>query len=131
MAGGSGSSYKTKDLFGSGPHRFKIRPQGVFVATNTDINATPTAGSTALGQIELEIHVVGRLVAASASALWTLRDAITAELVYPTPAGTAGSLVDLGGRTWTGMKFITFEPLGFTDRGRLATLGYRAVFRKM
>ncbi len=131
MPGGAGSSFKTKDLFGSGPHRFKLMPGGGFVATNTDINATPTAGSTALGQVELEIHVVGRLVAASESALWTLRDAVTAELVYPTPAATAGSLVDLDGRTWTGMKFISFEPLGCTDRGRQVTLRYRAVFRKM
>ncbi|MBN4052714.1 hypothetical protein JYU07_00360 [Roseiflexus sp. AH-315-K22] len=131
MAEGSGSSFKAKDLFGSGPHRFEVMPEGVFVVSNTDIEGMPTAGSTALGQVELEVHVVGRLVAASDAALWSLRDAITAELVYPTPAGTAGSLVDLNGRTWTGMKIIAFEPTGLTDRGRQVTLGYRAVFRKM
>ena len=129
--GASESSFKAKNLFGSGPHRFRIMPEGVFVESNTDIEGTPSPGSTALGQIELEIHVMGRLVAVDEAGLWTLRDAITAELVYPTPAGTAGTLIDLHERTWTGMKFITFEPLGLTDRGRKTTLAYQAVFRKM
>ena len=129
--GGSESSFKAKNLFGSGPHRFSIMPEGVFVASNTDIPGKPTAGSTALGQVELEIRVTGRLVADDEAGLWTLRDAITAELVYPTPAGTAGTLIDLHERTWTSMKFSAFEPLGLTDRGRKTSLKYRAVFRKM
>jgi hypothetical protein len=125
------SSYKSFNLFGSGPHRFAVRTQGLFTPSNTAINGSPTPGSTVLGPLELEVVVTGRLVAASESALWTLVDAITAQLVHPNPATTPGTLIDEHGRTFTGMTFITFTPEDRTDRGRVHSLAYEALFRRL
>lgn len=122
-----GSTFKGMDLFGSGPHRFSVGKEGLFTATNTEIQGTPTPGTTELGLLELEVQVAGRLVAESESALWSLRDAITAELSSPAVAGT---LIDHHGRTWTDMTFVRFDPADRTDRGRRVSLGYRATFRR-
>ena len=84
-------------------------------------------GSVPLGLLELDVIVTGRLVAASESGLWFFRDAIVAELMHPP---TAGTLIDLHGRTWTGMSFITYQEADRTDRGRVVSMAYTAVFRR-
>ena len=120
------SSYKGKDLFGSGPHRFAVGTLGQVTVGDLSLGGFST-DSFAVGLRELEVVVVGRLVAASEAALWTLRDAMVAELVDPPSAGT---LVDAHGRTWSDMSFITYDEGDRTDRGRVWSMAYRGVFRR-
>jgi len=120
------SSFKGIDLFGSGPHRFSIGKRGELVVSHFALGVFD-GGSAPLGLLELDVIVRGRLVAASESALWTRRDAVTAELIHPP---TAGTLIDLHGRTWTGMSFISYQEADRVDRGRAWSVAYTAVFRK-
>jgi hypothetical protein len=120
------SSYKSHNLFGSGPHRFRLAPQGNDVVANY-ILSIPGSGSTSLGTLEVDVIVEGRLVGASESALWTLRDAITAEIAHPASPGT---LTDDHARSWPDMCLITYEELAPPDRGRAFSLAYRATFRR-
>lgn len=120
------SSFKSKDLFGSGPHRFALGPQGQLSWPNTRFDIFDP-GTIPLGLLELDITVTGRLVAAGESALWTLRDAITAELLNPPAAGT---LIDSTGRSWTNRSFISYQEADRVDRGRAWSIGYVAVFRR-
>ena len=64
----------------------------------------------------------------SDSALWTLRDAVTAQLIDPP---TPGTLIDEHGRTWMGMSFVGYVEEDRVDRGRVVSIGYEAVFRRM
>lgn len=118
------SSFKALNLFGSGPHRFAVKKQGQLVVPELTLGSA-IAGSKYLGLLELSVVVTGRLVAATDAALWTLRDAIVAQLLNPP---TPGTLIDHHGRTWTDMSFVSFEPEGRTDRGRQVTLAYTATF---
>ena len=120
------SSFKGLDLFGSGPHRFAQSLQGEDVVPNY-ILGIGGSGSTPVGALELDVVVTGRLVAAGESALWTKRDAITAQLAHPPVPGT---LIDSNGRSWTGMSFITYQEAPRTDRGRTWSIEYTATFRK-
>lgn len=120
------SSFKGIDIFGSGPHRFAVGAQGSLVVSNLSLGAA-IPGSVPLGPLELDITVRGRLIATSESALWTLRDAITSQLIHPP---TGGTLIDLHGRTWLAMSFVRYEEDGPTDRGRAWSIGYRALFRR-
>jgi len=121
-----GSSYKTLDLFGSGPHRFALDKQGLLVILDFNLNGY-TSNTFWLGLYELDVIVTGRLVASSESALWTRRDAVTAQLIDPPMAGT---LVDLHGRTWTDISFIKYEEGDRVDRGREHSVEYMATFRR-
>ncbi len=121
------SSFKGKDLFGSGPHRFGQGRQGHLMMSWVALG-TIQPGTVALGLVELDVTVTGRLVAASEAALWALRDAVVAELQE---SPTTGTLVDLHGRSWTAMSFIDFREEDRTDRGRVWSMGYEAVFRKI
>lgn len=120
------SSFKSKNLFGSGPHRFSLARQGQLAPLNISLGILD-ANSSALGLVELEVRVSGRLIAAGESALWTLRDAVTAELLHPP---TPGTLIDLHGRTWTNMSFISWKEAGPPDRGRAWSIAYEAAFRR-
>lgn len=120
-----GSSFKTNDLFGSGPHRFAVGRLGQFVVSDFAIGSW-TSGSVYMGLRELDVSVTGRLVAADEAGLWTLRDAIEAELLDPPAPGT---LIDLHGRTWNDMSFISFVAADQTDRGRVISIAFQAVFR--
>ncbi len=120
------SSFKTLNLFGSGPHRFVVDTGGLFAVPFRVFDVT-LPGSASFGNYELEVTVRGRLVAASNGALWTLRDAIEGHAVHP---ATSGTLVDHHGRTWTGMTLYRFEVEDRLDRGRQISLGYVARFRR-
>ncbi len=128
------SFFNALGLFNSGPHRFGHRAIGELVVPNAALNPVQP-GSIAAGPLELVIVVAGRLTATTETALWTLRDAIAAQLTDPP---VVASLVDHHGRTWTGMSFVRFEPLepsggqgaGRTDRGRVRSIAYRATFVK-
>ena len=120
------SSFKSLTLFGSGPHRFAVARQGQ--ALQSDLFATPPGpGTSYLGLVELQVIITGHLVAASDAALWTLRDAITDQLLEDPEPGT---LIDLHGREWDDMSFVGFTPADRTDRGRVVSIGYEAKFVK-
>ncbi len=121
------SSFKSKDLFGSGPHRFAQDRQGQLMISWISMGSLQP-GTVALGLTELDVIVTGRLVASSEAGLWTLRDAVVAEL-QETP--TTGTLVDLHGHQWADMSFIDFREGDRTDRGRVWSMAYEAVFRKI
>lgn len=120
------SSFKGLNLFGSGPHRFALGLQGQRVVPDY-VLGFGGAGTTPVGLMELDVIVTGRLVATSESAAWGLRDVITAQLLDP-PA--PGLLIDLHGREWTQMSFITFAEGARVDRGRMVSLAYVAHFRR-
>jgi hypothetical protein len=119
------SSFKSINLFGSGPHRFSLSVQGEEVVPNY-VLGNGDHGTYPVGPRELDVIVTGRLVAASESALWTLRDAIAAQLTDPPVPGT---LIDNHGRSWSNMSFIRYEEHGPTDRGRVCSIAYTATFR--
>lgn len=119
------STYKSLNLF-PGPHRFALEYQGQLVVPKLRLGIQ-LSGSGWLGLEELTVRITGRLVASSQSALWSLRDAIAAQLVEPP---TPGTLVDNSGRTFTQMSFISFEEADRTDRGRTFSLAYVARFRR-
>lgn len=121
------SSFKSKDLFGSGPHRFARERQGQVMLSWISLGVTQP-GTVAIGLTELDVTVTGRLVAASESALWVLRDAVVAELEE---APTPGLLIDLRGRQWSGMSFIDYREADRTDRSRRHSIAYVAVFRRI
>ena len=121
------SSFKGKDLFGSGPHRFAQGRQGQVMLSWISLGTTQP-GTVAIGLTELDVLVIGRLVAAGESALWTLRDAIVAELEE---SPTEGTLIDLHGHQWDEMTFIDLREGERTDRGRVVSLAYEAVFRRI
>lgn len=121
------SSFKSLNLFGSGPHRFARRRQGITTLAYLALDDFQSGSFPLPGLIELDVVVTGRLVAASESALWTIRDAIAAQLLDPPAAGT---LIDHAGRSYTGMSFITYTEADRTDRGRVFSIAYTAVFRK-
>lgn len=120
------SSFKGLNLFGSGPHRFRVGREGRRVITYAALTGDPSMpGSFVSGDHELRITVTGRLAASTESALWSLRDAITAQAVS---TATAGALADGNARTWADMKLLSFTPEACTDRGRRYSLAYTAEF---
>jgi len=121
------SSFKSKNLFGSGPHRFALGRQGQVMLSWISQGAIQP-GTIPIGLTELDVIVRGRLVAPSESALSLLRDAISAELEEtPTP----GLLIDLHARQFPDMTFIDFAESDRADRARLHTLAYTATFRRI
>lgn len=120
-------SFNGVDLFGSGPARFRQLVQGDVMLSNHTLGTSPPNGSSSIGMIELDVVVKGRLVAATEGDLWMLRDAVTAQLTDPP---VQGSLFDDKGRKWESMSFIKFTEADRTDLGRVASIGYEAVFRK-
>ncbi len=119
------SSFKGLDLFGSGPHRFSVGPRGQLITSNF-FNGAGNAGSTAQGLIAWQVIVRGRLVGATQGALQAARDAVVAQLqATPTP----GDLVDTRGRTWPAMSLVSFQEGDRTDRGRVFSVAYAAVFQ--
>jgi hypothetical protein len=118
------SSYKNLNLFGSGPHRFTMRRLGQLIGSPLG-QPDPTQGSAYLGLFEIEVVIAGRLVATSDSALWTIRNTITAQLLNPPVPGT---LIDHTGKSYADMSFVRFEVGDRTDRGRVVSIEYTAVF---
>lgn len=123
------SSFKGEDLFGSGPHRFGLERQGQVVVSELSLD-TISPNTIPIGARELDVFVRGRLVAEDEAGLWALRDAIVAALDPETVPPVSGVLEDQHGRTWSDMAFIEFSEAGRTDRGRKASLGYEARFRR-
>lgn len=123
----SASSFKGLNLFGSGPHRFSLGKQGELTLP-AYLSGGSGSGTTLMGLLELDVVVVGRLVASSQAGLWTLRDAIRAQLVDPPMMGT---LIDANGRVFTDMSLIWYQELERVDRGRVWSVGYKVLFRRL
>ncbi len=121
------ASFKSKPLFSSGPHRFAIGKQGQLLIPDVQLGSY-TPKTNPFGLLELEVVVTGRLVANSDSALWTLRDAMVAELLDPP---TPGTLIDPTGRSYSGMSFVIYQEAPTTDRGRSTSIAYTAHFRRL
>jgi len=102
------SSFKSLNLFGSGPHRFSLGKQGELYLPAYVVGGSGS-GTSLIGPLELDVIIVGRLVAS------------------PTP----GTLIDLYGHTWTNMSFLTFQEMDRVDRGRVWSVAYKAIFRKI
>ena len=125
-----GSSFKGIDLFGSGPHRFVAGRRGLYAVPLSVVADDPTvAGSSWFGDLEAEVHVLGRLVAPSEAGLWALRDAIAAQ-ADSTSTPVPGTLIDLHGRSWSSVSLYRYEETGPVDRGRVWSVGYAARFRR-
>ncbi len=123
------SSYRGLNLFGSGPHRTVVARRGVEVVPVSVASGVATEpGSIAYGDREVIVEIRGRLIAATEPALWNLRQAIADEAKFSEGAGT---LVDTRGRSWADMWFIMYEEEGVVSRGRVWSLGYTAVFRRV
>lgn len=118
------TTFNTLALFASGPHRVAHLPIGEAVLPNGVLNPV-NPGSTPIGPMELEIEVRGRLIAASEAGLWSLRDAIGAQLTHPP---TMGTLEEASGRSWSSMSFVRFTVAGPTDHGRTCSIAYTARF---
>lgn len=121
------SSFDSANLFGSGPHRFSEGPLGEQTIPNSRLNPV-VPGTLAIGPLEQTVIVKGRLVAATESALWTLRAAIAAKLTHPP---TRATLTDNHAHSWTNMDFISFTPSDRTDHGREVSLAYEAKFVRL
>lgn len=121
------SSFKSLNLFGSGPHRFARSAQGQLLIADVDLGSY-TPKTNTFGLLELEVVIRGRLVADSDSALWTIRDAITDQLTDPPAKGT---LIDHTGRSYTDMSFVRYEEAPRSDRGRTHSIAFVARFRKL
>ena len=115
------------DLFGPGPHRYAILPRGIESQPRWRITGNSThSGTLPIGQLELEVVVTGRLVAASESALWSLREAVAGAARFVDGAST---LVDDRGRSFPSMWFISYAEADRVDVGRVWSIGYTASFR--
>lgn len=122
------SGFRGQDLFGSGPHRFAVAARGQEVQPLWRLFDNPLLpGSQAIGDVELEIVVTGRLVATTEGGLWTLRQAVASSAAFSLGSGT---LVDNGGRSFTGMRLVAYTEGDRIDRGRVWSMGYEARFRR-
>ncbi|MGD9791801.1 MAG: hypothetical protein AB7K52_16065 [Phycisphaerales bacterium] len=121
------SSYKSLNLFDSGPHRFIEGPAGQDVYLNLRLG-TPVSGSTSIGDAELAVTVTGRLVADEDTLLWSLIDDIKAQL---DDWATPGKLIDHQGHEWLDISFVRFIPADRIDRGREVSLAYTAIFIRL
>lgn len=121
------SSFDGVDLFGSGPHRFGIGLRGVETQPRWRVTGNNAhTGTLPLGDREFDVLVTGRLVAATESALWALREAVSGKAVFATGAGV---LIDNTGRSFANMWFIEYAEADRVDRGRVWSMGYTALFR--
>lgn len=124
------SMYNGSALFDSGPHQFIVERQG-----QTELSpgwqppqGQPYAKWTPIGPVQLSVRVRGRLTAATESGLWALRDALAGAL---TTSPSSGTLEDGNGRSWPGMWLVRYEETGPVDVGRVWSIGYEAVFRRV
>ena len=120
------SRYKNIDLFGSGPHRFRVAWYGEVVLANMALGRADS-GSTPIGPAELDVIVEGRLIGSTWSELKSRVDAIVSVIDSPP---TPGMLVDDRGVNFENMSLIRFEPMGRPDPGRVYSLAFTAVFRR-
>lgn len=114
-------------LFSSGPARWAVRPRGIESQPRWRLTGNSTdSGTLPIGQVELEIVVTGRLVAATEAALWALREAVADAARFVDGPAT---LVDDRGRSFANMWFIDYTEADRVDAGRVWSMGFTASFR--
>ncbi len=122
------SSFDGEDIFGSGPHRFHLGTLGAQLAGAAELSGDPgKPGEEAVGLLDGQVIVRGRLVAETDEGLADRLDAIRAKLSHPP---VVGALVDGHGATYTDMSFVSFTPTDRVDRGVRVSMGYAARFVK-
>ena len=118
------SSYKGLDLFGSGPHRFRLPPMGQQVQSRSAFGAI-LPGVDSIGAAQVVVAVNGRLTAFDHDQLRERLDDLRIQLeLWP----TAGVLVSNTAFSWNTMSFARFAPAELIDRGREVSLAYEALF---
>jgi len=120
------SSFAGLDLFGSGPHRFVIKPVGMLFLPPLTADALQIT-TDVVTQLELAIVQRGRLVADTDADLWAQVDLIQQKAEIP----LNGVLVDHSGRNWTNMTLLRFAPEDRVDRGRKVSLAYRVDYIRL
>ncbi len=118
------SSFNSLDLFSSGPHRFFVGPMGSQLVQRSLLDLA-NAGRQPVGPLDGDATIRGRLIASTDADLWSIIDAITAQLTFPP---TAADLIDLHGRTFKNVSFISIELLAPFDRAREISVPYEARF---
>lgn len=123
------SSFRGLDLFGSGPHRFAVLERGQETQPLWRLFDNPLLpGSQAIGDRDFGVVVTGRLVAGTEAALWALREAVAGEAEF---ADGVGTLVDNGGRSFAGLRLVSYVEEDRVDRGRVWSVGYTATFARV
>ena len=124
------SSYKSDDLFGSGPHRFVLGRAGMqLIPWSIILDDDFETGAAPIGAVDDQVVVEGRLVASSASALRDLRDDVIDAADYSN-AGSPGTLVDNQGHSYVDMTLYRYEEQGAVEHGRVWSVAYVATFRR-
>ena len=98
------SSYKSQNLFSSGPHRFKVHGLALR-STQVDTAGTDGTKIISLGRSARKIDQFGSLTADDVPAVQQQLDAIEA-----TMDGKGWDLVDDLGRAWPRMVMMEFRP---------------------
>ncbi len=116
------SSFKGKNLFGSGPHRFTVHGRSLRHA------ARPSPGGdgvqvTAQGRDARRVDQTGTLRADDVARMQAQLDAIEAEL-----DGVAGELVDDRGRVYADVLMLQFAPGAIRGVGRRLALDYTIAY---
>jgi len=116
------SSFREKDLFGSGPHRFVAHGRTLRHAIHE-----PPGGDgvqiAAQGRGGRHIEQAGTLVADNVAGLQNQIDAIEA-----TMDGVAGDLIDEQGRTFAGVLMLSFDCGRVRATGRRLAVDYTASY---
>lgn len=118
------SSYNGLDLFGPGPHRFRLAPIGQQVQARSALSLG-LPGVDSIGAAQVVVVVSGRLTAIDHDQLKERLDDLRAQAdLWP----TTGVLVSNTSFTWNLMSFARFTPAEFVDCGREVSLAYEALF---
>lgn len=122
------SSFAGEYIFDSGPHRVVVGARGEQLARSADVAGDPSvAGEQAVGPLDGQVLVRGRLVADTDDALTALVESIQAMLTHPP---MVGDLIDNHSATLKDVSFVSFTPADRVDRGARVSLGYVARFVK-
>jgi len=114
------SSYKSQDLFGSGPHRFVAQGRSLRLAEHEAAGADGAAIAS-LGRTARRIEQTGTLLADDLAGLQNQIDAIESAM-----DGQVGELVGDAGRAWRDVMLIAFSPGEMHRIGPRLAVDYRA-----
>lgn len=117
-------TFDSTPIFGPGPMRTHEGERGSQVLIKARVSAFDP-GSQAIGPLEVNVHVRGRLVADSDSSLHAAIDAVHTLLTHPP---TAATLADGRSRSWSDMSFTSFTVADRIDRGRETSVSFEARF---
>ena len=116
------STYKSQNLFASGPHTFHVRGRSLRYETIEQPGADG-AEVVPLGRTALRIEQTGTLAADRIDDLQARLDAIEAAM-----DGAAGELVDDRRRAWPRMVLIHFDPAPIRRLGLRLLVDYSAAY---